>query len=172
MMLRIQHFVIPLTLAGASFLPSKPTKDFDMKTLLMIIAFGAFTWSSNAQSCGRRVVHHRSRITHHTIARAAKVQEPILLNDDVTTRPEAPCVVYRKHNIVVTECPGVFYDNSNIEVNGEGTYMGNYPEAVPPKVNLDNQVNYQVAPQHNVIENDRGRVAPADGNTCVGCQSH
>ncbi len=73
-----------------------------------------------------------------------------------------PCTQRRQHNIVITECPGVFYDNSDIDVlyefKSEGTYGGHYPAGQGNK-------NGQVAPQHNVIDNYKG-VAPAGANAC------
>ena len=49
----------------------------------------------------------------------------------------SPCYTYKQNNIVVKQCPGVFYDSnapliSNdagmMEYNSSDTYMGNYPQ--------------------------------------------
>ncbi len=81
--------------------------------------------------------------------------------------PEA-CHTYTQHSIVVKECPGTFYDNnSNIQFNGEGTYLGFYPGY--DEVDENRIANPSLAPQHTVISNYNG-VAPADGNSCNGCK--
>jgi hypothetical protein len=143
-----------------------------MKMLFLIIALAGFTMSSNAQTCSKRVVHHKGRAIHHRVARVHRtIQQPVTFNNTEVTQP-APCIVYRKHNMVATECPDVFYDNSKVEFNRENTYMGNYPKNVQPgnTVNMDNQVDGLIAPQHNVIEDYHG-VAPSDGNHCHNCRA-
>ena len=144
-----------------------------MKTLLIAMALVGFTLGSGAQTYKHKTVQTKTRAVHHKVVRKSTtfVQDPVIINNDVTTKPEAPCVVYRKHNMVATECPGIFYDNSNINVNSENTYMGNYPKAPGSQqiINLDNQVDGTIAPQHNVISDYKG-VAPADGNYCNNCR--
>jgi hypothetical protein len=66
-------------------------------------------------------------------ARTENVMMAVNTND--YGRPAIPCSVRRRHNIVVTECPDAFYDNTGVPVNAdamdvrsEDSYTGNYPK--------------------------------------------
>jgi Raf kinase inhibitor-like YbhB/YbcL family protein len=88
-----------------------------MKTMILAIAIScSAAISSYAQtkdcSCKKKVAHHKT--LRHTIAAKTTTSKPI------------PCYTYRKHNIVVTECPDDF--SSNDGFNLENTYTGYYPE--------------------------------------------
>lgn len=75
-----------------------------------------------------------------------------------TTGEDQPlklCYTYRQHNIVVRDCPDVFYDregwildDSRLDVRSDNTYMGYYPKpdetnvpkpVVPENEDQDNQ---------------------------------
>ncbi|MCW3121503.1 MAG: hypothetical protein JWQ38_995 [Flavipsychrobacter sp.] len=47
---------------------------------------------------------------------------------------DTPCYMYKKNGLVVVDCPGVWFTpqtvtNEDINVQSQGTYMGNYPES-------------------------------------------
>jgi len=136
-----------------------------MKTMIIIMALTGFTAiSSYAQNmkctCTHKTVHHNY---HKMVQKEAETQNAVAPNDWARTyrfvKVEEPCFQYRKHNIVVTECPGTFYDNSDLNgYSSESSYMGYYPMKVQDKPNFD----VPLAPQQNTLE--RSKVAPAGGN--------
>jgi hypothetical protein len=87
----------------------------------------------------------------------------------------APCTSYRKNNIVVTECPGLMFDqNDRLEASSYRSYSGYLPlnaDTITLPDKGDASVSPFRAPQHNVI-NRKGGAAPAGGNFCVNnCSS-
>lgn len=130
-----------------------------MMLILMLVGFGAYS-QAQTKNCTCK-----KKVTRATVKKTPPVTQVAKLTTvRYTPRIIEPCTQYRKNNIVVTQCPGVFYDNSDIdrlyEFRSEGTFGGYYP--VPLK---DNYINGTTAPQHNVIDNYKG-VAPAGGNAC------
>src|ERR1019366_6971070 len=140
-----------------------------MKTIILIIALMGFTAvGSYAQNknccCKKKAIHHQTvqkKIVHPQKVAAPKPAATDELAGTYNPADEVlePCTQYRKHNIVVTECPGIFYDNSDVHdliIRTESSYMGNYPK--PKQENT--HVQGPVAPQHITIDNYKG-VAPA-----------
>ena len=151
-----------------------------MKTLLMLALVGLSVngYAQNKCNCSckhKTTMHATAKVVHY--GTAPERSDDKLLPDYVTVLPHVPntyvavppapeaCHVYSQHNIVVKECPGTFYDNKgNIQFEGAGTWMGYYPS----DGTLIEDMPRDIAPQHNVINNYKG-VAPADGNSCNGC---
>lgn len=140
-----------------------------MKTLLLTIALMGFItvggYAKDKDCPCKKAVHHKA-ISYHRAAKPKALCNPptytVLRTGKVY---EEPCYTYRKHNIVVTQCPSVFYNNSDaaFEFNGSNTYMGNYPtESL-----RSSKAEEMVAPQHTTIDHYQG-VAPAGGNGCNG----
>lgn len=143
-----------------------------MKRMMLILALIGVTVGGYAQDKKNCVC--RKKTMHKTAVVKKTVTQPVVATKPCTTdewanvylwKKAEPCTQYTKNNIVVTQCPGVFYDNSDIDklydFKTEGTYGGYYP--VPKK---DNYIDGATAPQHNVIDNYQG-VAPANGNACT-----
>jgi len=132
-----------------------------MKRIMMIVALMGFVALGNAQE--KRNCVCKNKANHKT---AMVDKQPCAEDKWVSTYiwngAIAPCTQRRQNNIVITECPGVFYDNSDIdmlyEFKSEGAFGGHYPAGQGNK-------NGRVAPQHNVIDNYKG-VAPAGGHAC------
>ncbi len=160
-----------------------------MKTLLLIAFIGlsvcGYAQNKDQKNWTQKVVTHKQSgtIQNNQIVSYGAMPEKgdeANLPDYVTVLPHVPnnyvavppapeaCRVYRQHNIVVKECPGTFYDNNSVmQYNGEGTWLGYYPES---KDDGDMKANNLVAPQHTTINNYRG-VAPADGTFCADCDA-
>lgn len=135
-----------------------------MKTILLIAALFGFTalYAQDKNCCCKKKTVKKA-VTYKTAKAPAPKPAEWVRSYDLSNKAIEPCFVYRKHNIVVTQCPGTFYDNSDLDnVQAEGTYMGFYPKVQ----NDGTKVNGPVAPQHNVIDNYKG-TAPANGNACT-----
>jgi Raf kinase inhibitor-like YbhB/YbcL family protein len=105
-----------------------------MKTTLLIIALISFTsiggYAQNKEcNCKKKPAHHKT-ITHRIARKTNSSKTPLA----------STCYTYKKHNIVVTECPDDFSEGYNIE----NTYMGYYPE-LESKALMN--VNESVAPK-------------------------
>ncbi len=153
-----------------------------MKTILLVAFIGLYSVNGYAQNkcncpCKHKTTTHKVAVVHHGVAPDKK--QPYL-PDFVTVLPHVPntyvppapapepCYTYTQHNIVVEECPNTFYNNDGaVQYNGEGTFLGYYPDNKSNEKGVN--VNADMAPQHTVISNYRG-AAPADGNSCNGCQ--
>lgn len=125
----------------------------------MGISVGSFAHDKDC-CCKKKAAHHKTVQKNVIDSQKAAAPKPVVA-DELTynTRVLEPCYRYRKHNIVVTECPGTFYDNSDLyNVATESSYMGNYPKQ-------ETTTPGPVAPQHITIDNYKG-VAPAGGNGC------
>ena len=154
-----------------------------MKTILLIAFIGLTATNGYAQNkcncpCKSKTAYHKVAVVHHgTAPDRSKLQNmppyvtvlPHVPNTYVPTAPAPePCYTYTQHNIVVQECPAtIFRGNDGIQFNEEGTYLGYYPDG-SAETESGNE-NTGMAPQHTVINNYKG-VAPADGNSCNGCQ--
>ncbi len=154
-----------------------------MKKILLITFIGLSTLNGYAQnkcncSCKHKATDHKVAVVRHGASpdrnklpyRPAFVTVlPHVPNTYVPVPPAPePCHTYTQHDIVVQECPNTFYDNNGaIQYNGEGTFLGYYPDGKSGE--KSENANNDMAPQHTVISNYRG-VAPADGNSCNGCQ--
>ncbi|MCD6011334.1 MAG: hypothetical protein K0Q79_1196 [Flavipsychrobacter sp.] len=139
-----------------------------MKRMMMMLALIGIAVGGYAQDKKNCVCKKKTAVVKKAVPQAVVTTQPCTHDGWVNAylwRKVEPCTQYTKNNIVVTQCPGVFYDNSDIdklyEFKTEGTYGGYYP--VPKK---DNYVSGPVAPQHNVINNYDGE-APANGNACT-----
>ncbi len=107
-----------------------------MKRILLLAMLAGFTaagsYAQDTKSCccaKKPVVHHKVAVTHKTtpVNRSANGTNNLaVMAKESSWRPA--CYSYTQHNIQVTECPGIMYDDKgNIEYRTEGTYMGNYP---------------------------------------------
>ena len=137
-----------------------------MKTILLIALIGFTAIGGYAQNkncpCKHKTSYHK--VTPANTSACQPMATGKWTRGYVFTEAkEEPCFQYRQHNIVVTECPGTFYDN--LDINGltgyetESSYMGYYPQQ------NGTTVNCKVAPEHITIDNYKG-VAPAGGNGC------
>jgi hypothetical protein len=152
-----------------------------MKTILLLIALIGFTAGNTYSqtkscSCKKKTVHHKTTTTRQTTASRlrypakrdlAGASNIARINNELETE-NATCHRYRKHNIVVTECPGIMYDEAgNVQYSTERSYTGSYPQTdeKPYKV-----ITGPRAPQHTTISHQRGE-APADGNQCADCSA-
>jgi hypothetical protein len=143
-----------------------------MKTILLILAIIGFTMNgtyAQSKNCACKRVHHKT-VKKTSIHKSRYASRPITESGAMTytlNQRIEPCTRYRKHNILVTECPGTFYDNSDVEAfEAQHTYMGNYP------AQTKTTTPQPMAPQHTTIDNYQG-VAPANGNACSGnCSSY
>ena len=153
-----------------------------MKKVLLIVFLGLSTLNGYAQNkcncpCKHKTAINKVSVVRHGVAPDRRQQYvpsfvtvlPHVPNTCVPAPPAPePCYTYTQHNIVVQECPNTFYDdNGAIQYNGEGTFLGYYPEGRSEE--KTENINNEMAPQHTVISNYRG-TAPADGNSCNGCQ--
>ncbi len=141
-----------------------------MKPMLLTIALIGFTaiggYAQNIDCNCKKIVHHKTTKHETTQPKVTTSCKPVA--DDNWERTYSfvkgtvePCSQYRKHNIVVTECPGSFYDNSGIKgYETESSYMGYYPRPEGME-----QLNGPMAPQHTTIDNYKG-IAPAGANAC------
>ncbi len=134
-----------------------------MIALIGFTAVGSYAQDKNCVSKKKLAVHKMQ--TKKTVYR--KAQSPIPLsasNGSYTysyaTRAIEPCYQYRQHNIVVTECPGTFYNNKDLDnISSDRSFTGYYP-----KTNTkENKMTAPLAPQRNTNENNK--VAPDGGNT-------
>lgn len=134
-----------------------------MKRIVLIAAFMAFVTAGNAQE--EMTCICKNKANHKTAVKKVVVDKKPCAEDKwvstyIWNGAIEPCTQRRQNNIVVTECPGVFYDNSDIdmlyEFKSEGAYGGYYPAG---------HSHGPLAPQHNVIDNYKG-VAPAGGHAC------
>jgi hypothetical protein len=125
---------------------------------MMGFTIGTFAQDKNC-GCKKRVVHRRT-VQHKTTS--VPVASDNRIGSSTLIQVE-PCFQYRKHNIVVTQCPGTFYDNSDLQgFERESSFTGNYPL---PAQQEQLPVKCKVAPEHITIDNYSG-VAPAGGNGC------
>ncbi len=138
-----------------------------MKRIVLIAALMGLVAAGNAQEEMNCIC--KKKANHKTAVKKVPVDKKPCAGDKwvstyIWNGAIPACTQYRKNNIVVTECPGVFYDNSDIdmlyEFKSEGAYGGNYPAG-----HSHGKLNGQIAPQHNVIDNYKG-VAPAGGHAC------
>ena len=141
----------------------------------MIVALFGFIsvsgYAQNKKDCTCKNKVHKTMAIHTKNIRyshpAASLPDyvtvlPYVPNTNIVRQqPAEDCYTYRKDNIVVQECPAT-NNTPALQYEGEGTYMGYYPEA------RDRDVQTADAPQHTVINNYKG-VAPADGNSCNDC---
>ena len=111
---------------------------------------------------------------HHKVAHKKAIHHEAVSQTDYLYGPDywpqapsgaeavvEPCTQYRKHNIIVTECPGTFYSNSDTNDNtyfeSEGSYTGYYPKVAGEEKTMGPE-----APQRNT--NEGNLIAPAGGN--------
>src|SRR5579871_5861228 len=143
-----------------------------MKTILIMLAVtvltagGSYAQNKNNCCCTRSAhksvaVHHKTRQVNKAVEYRLVPVETLATQNETAEKTNDACFAYRKHNIIVTECPGVFYDDANISYSTQGTFMGNYPN----ERQADNNYVPPIAPQHTTLNNNKG-IAPADGNYC------
>jgi hypothetical protein len=155
-----------------------------MKTIALMIALAGFTaFTCGAQDkknccCKHKVTRQKMAVNSKKsgpvdVATGVYTPSPFHQPDDNLTKLttgleqtamenllDEPCYTYRQHNIVVTECPGVSYDDAgNMYYSTQGVYMGNYPKHSKTMVRqqTDNEDNF------------KGR-APSGDNLCYKCK--
>jgi hypothetical protein len=162
----------------------------NMKTAILIISIMGLGFMGNAQTANcvcKKTTQHKMVYHHHRAKRAKAFAYNRIETKNIETakcapQPE-PCYVYKKDNILVMQCPGVFYNEDGkgvFEYGSDGAYLGYYPVNNDSKGNCVNStpqtgkpyvnMNQQIAPQHTVIDNHKG-VAPEGANYCVNCTS-
>jgi hypothetical protein len=159
-----------------------------MKTILLIIALIGFNATcSYAQNtgycpCKKKMGYHHGAsarqakaTTMKTVAASPSKTSRLSMPENRIAKAPEPCYMYRKNNIVVMECPGVFYDRDEkgvFEYSTDGTYLGYYPVSANSQPGIDNKTdentNDFMAPQHTTIDHYKG-TAPAGGNYCTRC---
>jgi hypothetical protein len=148
------------------------TKRMVMKRMMILaligITVGGYAQDKKNCVCKNKTVQ-KTAVVKKAVPQAVVTTQPCTHDEWVNVyiwNKVEPCTQYTKNNIVVTQCPGVFYDNSDIErlyeFKSEKAFGGYYPA---PRTVRDN-ITGPVAPQHNVIDNYKGE-APANGNACT-----
>jgi len=153
-----------------------------MKKILLIAALAGFTaasgYAQNNRSCSckhktvHKTVHHQATVQNKDNSVNAVTgfytpaplhQQPdnlSTLNTDIDQKAadklaDEPCYTYRQHNIVVTQCPGILYDDAgNMYYGTQGVYLGHYPK------------HRTAAQRSNDDDNFKGR-APSGGDLCL-----
>jgi hypothetical protein len=137
-----------------------------MKTLLLIAALVGFSFGASAQnsSCGKKKVHHKV-VRHKYVHKTKKHKKaPAVAYIPPKETPGESCYVYKQHNIMVTECPHTFYENSgSINFSVEHTYMGYFPTPPQPDEATKHAEEAKIAPQVINMSNYHG-TAPESGN--------
>jgi hypothetical protein len=153
-----------------------------MKTILLILAL-SFATGGYAQNKNCISGHkHKGKQSHKVVSRTKNRMRynnaaPAIMERTAVATPT--CLTYRKHNIVVTECPDIFYDSngkasfidnsSAIEYQTESAYTGGYPSAQPVQHNEQQQQAPQIKSDNRpATEIDNGTF----NNLCLwGCPS-
>jgi hypothetical protein len=137
-----------------------------MKKLLLMVMFVGFGISSIAQDkvkCTAGTAKAKKAVKKHrsVVKKKVTASKPVYVVRSVAAPIGPPCTGYRKNNIVVTECPGLMYDqDGRMEASSFNNYSGYLPLKKEPVI-LPAKDGVKVQP--HVISNDPA-VAPASGN--------